>query len=47
LAQKTPEGEMDMRPQRRLDGWRMESETAHHTPFETRKPEFGGALGRG
>jgi hypothetical protein len=36
-----------MRPQERLDGATLIGETAHHTPFETRKPEFGGALGRG
>ncbi|HEX9859308.1 MAG TPA: hypothetical protein VGA75_13195 [Paracoccaceae bacterium] len=36
-----------MRPQRRLGGRRLEGAAACRTPFETRKPEFGGAIGRG
>lgn len=36
-----------MRPAKRLDGIETTGETAHLPPFETRKPEFGGATGRG
>jgi hypothetical protein len=33
-------------PARHLTGTTMASLTAHLAPFETRKPEFGGAIGR-
>ena len=35
-----------MLPQRRLTGIMTEGTTARRTPFETRKPEFGGVIGR-
>ncbi len=35
-----------MRRERRKTGLACGGLTARHTPFETRKPEFGGALGR-
>lgn len=38
--------ENTMQPQRHLAGINMEGLTSHLAPFETRKPEFGGALGR-
>lgn len=36
-----------MRAQRKLTGMAEGGLTGLRTPFETRKPEFGGALGRG
>ncbi len=36
-----------MLPERRLAGLMWDGVAAHRTPFETRKPEFGGAIGRG
>jgi hypothetical protein len=35
-----------LHPARHLTGITMASLTAHLAPFETRKPEFGGAIGR-